>query len=208
MKTVSAHRQILKSKSWDAQDRSTDVFASVVVYSLLALFLAMIPVGVLGKVIDDKSVLKALYAILVIGAAIWAYVATRFYGEPLWESTTWLDFDERSWNHEIRYAVAGAPASLTRLRFDDLALMCHDSLYGEGIDEVRYYHVYLCRRWDAEQLRAVHRPEELTDLQSVTTEEESLAFALDTARRWDLPCWRHQWTDPGSADGRTMTRLC
>lgn len=194
--------------SHDAMDRSGDVFANVVVYSLLALVLAMVPVGVLGKVIDDKSVLKALYAILVIGTGIWAYVATRFYGEPLWESTTWLDFDERSWNKEIRYADPGVPASVTRLRFEDLALMCYDDLCGEGLDDVWLYSVSLCRRWDVEQRCAEHRPDELNELLQVATQEERLSFAFNTARQWGLPCWRHDWASPGDDDLTSMTRLC
>ncbi|NHZ92374.1 hypothetical protein F2P45_25695 [Massilia sp. CCM 8733] len=157
---------------------------------------------------SDKSVLKWTYALLVTGAALWAYVATRFYGESLWESTTWLDVDERSWNHAVRYTESSAPTSLTRLRFDDLALMCYDSVSGDDRDEARIYHVSLCRRWDVEQLCAAHRPDPLNDLLALASQEESLAFAFATARKWDLPCWRHDWATPGSADRRSMTRLC
>lgn len=204
----TARRELLSSRKWDVRDRSTDVFATVTVATVVGLALGLIPVLCLSKVTSDKSVLKWVYALLVIGAALWAYVATRYYGESLWESTNWLDFDERSWNQEIRYTDGSAPTSLTRLRFDDLALMCYDSVSGDDRDEARTYHVSLCRRRDVEQRCAAHRPDPLDHLMALESEEESLAFAFDTARKWDLPCWRHDCPTPSSADRRSMTRLC
>lgn len=205
---LTARGEILAMRHRDKRARSSDGTDNVIVYTFLALFLVPLPLILLVKMIGDKSLFLTLYPATVIGIAIWGYLIPQREANSLWESLTWLDFEQRTWNHEIRYTDGSAPTSLTRLRFDDLALLCFDSLHGEDGDEVRIYHVCLCRRWDAEQLCCVYPPEQLNHLLSVTTKEESMAFAFATASKWDLPCWRHDWATPGSADRRSMTRLC
>lgn len=208
VRSSGARGEILAMGHNDARMRSSDALINLMFYTLLALFVAVVPVALLAEAIGDKRVFRVLYPVAVAGSGIWAWLATRFKAQSLWESTTWLDFDKRSWHHEIRYTDASAPTNASTLGWDALALMCYDELCGEDADQYRLYSVSLCRRRDAEQIGLTRRPEDVNLLLVVESKEDSLAFAFDTARQWELPCWRHDWPGAGSADSRSMTRLC
>lgn len=196
----------LESKEWTLKEHSADAMLGAVIYAVAGAVLLLAPFGGLSNIIWQKDILFSLYLACIMGVGIWAYVAARYKEGSVWETKTWIDFDDRSWNKYIRYTDASMPNEDTRLAFADLALICDDHIYGEGPDEVHYYSVVLCRAGDVKNKRIARPPPQLSLLRRFRSEQESLDFAAGIARRSGISCWKLDWSRL-SATGTCMTRL-
>ncbi|ATQ77410.1 hypothetical protein CR152_25095 [Massilia violaceinigra] len=196
----------LESKEWTLKEHSADAMLGAVIYAVAGAVLLLAPFGGLSNIIWRKDILFSLYLACIVGVGIWAYVVARFKEGSVWETKTWIDFDDRSWNKYIRYTDASMPNEDTRLAFADLALICDDHIYGEGPDEVQYYSVALCRAWDVKNKRIARPPPQLSLLRRFRSEQESLDFAAAIAGRSGIACWKLDWSRL-SATGTCVTRL-
>ncbi|MDM5180892.1 hypothetical protein PO883_27300 [Massilia sp. DJPM01] len=196
----------LESKQWTLKEHAGDAMLGAVIYAVAGAVLLLVPFGGLSKIIWQKDILFSLYLACVVGVGSWAYVVARFKEGSVWETMTWLDFDDRSWNKYIRYTDASMPNQETRLAFADLALICDDHIYGEVPDEVHYYSVALCHAWDVKEKQKRRAPPELSLLRRFRNEQASHDFAAAIARRTGITCWKLDWNRL-SDTGTCLTRL-
>ncbi|HEX8611137.1 MAG TPA: hypothetical protein VF800_07580 [Telluria sp.] len=196
----------LESKELTLKEHARDATSGALIYAMVGAVLLLVPFGALSRIIWQKGILFSLYLACIVGVGIWAYAVARFKEGAVWETMTWIDFDDRSWNKYIHYTDASMPNQETRLAFADLALVCIDHIDGDGPDEVHYYSVVLCHARDVKDKRIRCAPPELSLLRRFRHEQASLDFAVAIARRTGITCWKLDWSRL-SDTGICMIRL-
>lgn len=201
--------EILESRSRNRVQRSNDAFKNMLKQFVLLLVMGIFAVEAAQIFTDNKLLLGTICTVVVFVYSIRAYIVVRFAPASVWETMTWLDLDERSWNTYMRYTDGALPTTQTRLPFDDLAVL----FYAAGVPydpeaPVRYI-VALCLRTEAEHIGNGDYPAELTRFNSAPCEQEKEGrkLAVRIATRYDIACWEQERKWEGARPSRVI-RLC
>lgn len=199
--------EILWARSRHPVERSNEAFKDALQQIVLLLVIGFFAVDAAGKFTNDKLMLWTLWGIVILANGIWAYRATRYAPASVWETMTWLDLDDRSWNTYMRYPDGALPTTQNRVPFADLAVLFDGSHIPEDPEWPLRYSISLCLREKVEQPGNDYDRGELSKIEDKLSEEHGRDMAIDLATRYGIVCWERECKWVGGSPSR-MIRLC
>ena len=150
--------------------------------------LAFIPVLTIAAVFRalgvERGPLAAIAAAIVLGVAMHIFIKEMCDRTWAWDQTKWLDFTDRVWRSNKRFAHDSMSVEASSIPFASLVLVYHYASMQEGI----HFHLELGQFSDLGQYFSV--PSECTQQVFYSdNEQEVLNFALQLAERWGIDCW-------------------